>query len=417
VTGASSTVGLRHIQIRGFRSARQVAFSPRNLCALVGEAQAGKSTLLAAIRAVLDPEAAPLAAGDVTAGETHLTIRAELASGATVTLEGPPPEGIATANGTAPPVLFLPATERAGQVMAPTGTGPPLTGAMAIFREVLAGRTVGEGDSSTTSPALGLVEAVERCCEARSGGLILLIEEPEMYLRPQAQRYLYRLLRELTLHGNQVIYSTHSPAFLNVARLDELTFVSRGPGDGTTVLQPEPVPAEDEFRLLSEFDAERSEVFLAQAAVLVEGSTEKYALPFVFQALGYDVNRSGITIVECGGKAGIPLIARICNTVGIPFVVVHDRDAPRGAQPNPAERQLNSLIAQVAGKHRTVVLVPDFEAVAGIRGHTHKPERAWQRFTSLAPEAMPRQLTRAAELAVALAQGGLDLSRQTTNPA
>jgi predicted ATPase len=414
VTAASSTVGLRHIEIRGFRSARDVAFSPRRLCALVGEAQAGKSTLLAAIRAVLDPEAAPLTAGDLTAGETRLAIRAELASGATLTLDGPPTK-VTTADGTAPSVLFLPATERAGQVVAASGTAPRGAGAMAIFREVLAGHAAGEGDRSTTSPALGLVEAVERCCKARTGGFVLLIEEPEMYLRPQAQRYLYRLLRELSLVGNQVIYSTHSPAFLNVARLDELTFVTRGPGNGTTVLQPEPLPTEDEFRLLSEFDAERSEVFLAQAAVLVEGTTEKYALPFVFQALGYDVNRSGITIVECGGKAGIPLIARICRTVGVPFVVVHDRDAPKGRQPNPAERQLNGLIAQVAGRDHTIVLVPDFEAVAGIRGHTHKPQRAWQRFTSLDPEAMPRQLTRAAELAVALAQGQrLGEARRTT---
>lgn len=42
----------------------------------------------------------------------------------------------------------------------------------------------------------------------------VLIEEPEMYLHPQAQRYFHRLLTELAATGScQVIYSTHSPIF------------------------------------------------------------------------------------------------------------------------------------------------------------------------------------------------------------
>jgi predicted ATP-dependent endonuclease of OLD family len=50
--------------------------------------------------------------------------------------------------------------------------------------------------------------------------------------------------------------------------------------------------------------------------VLVEGLTEKLVLPFVFSALGYDVDREAISIVECGGKPNIPLFARICRAVG-----------------------------------------------------------------------------------------------------
>lgn len=394
-------VGLRHIEIRGFRSARHVEFSPRRMFALVGEAQAGKSTLLAAIRAVLDPESAPLTRADITRGESLISIRAHLVSGDTLSLDGPQSRA-EKPGGRAPPVLFLSAADRAGQVLSPTRAEPMGHSALDIVRDVLGHYTDAERDHSTTRPAIGLVKAIEQCCTAHAGGLVLLIEEPELYLRPQTQRYLYRLLRELSLNGNQVIYSTHSPAFLNVARLDELGFVTRGPDNGTNVLHPEPVPAEEEFRLLTEFDAERSEVFLARAAILVEGTTEKTALPFVFRALGHDPDRIGITIVECGGKSGIPLFARICTAVGVPFVVLHDRDAPPGRQPIVAERHLNDLIAELAGPERTIVLEPDFEAVARIKGHGHKPHRTWQRFTSLSPGEMPQELARAAELAVEL---------------
>ena len=51
---ASASFGVTRVEVSGFRSARDVALSPGPLCALVGEANAGKSNLLAAIRAVLE---------------------------------------------------------------------------------------------------------------------------------------------------------------------------------------------------------------------------------------------------------------------------------------------------------------------------------------------------------------------------
>jgi putative ATP-dependent endonuclease of OLD family len=229
---------------------------------------------------------------------------------------------------------------------------------------------------------------------------VLLIEEPELYLRPQAQRYFYRLLREFSLAGNQIIYSTHSPAFLNVTRMEELVFVERLPATGTHALQPEPVSADEDFRVMTEFDASRSELFLAHAIVLVEGLTEKLVLPFVFAALGYDVDREAISIVECGGKPNIALFARICKATGIPFVVVHDSDRRTSGRLAPAEQALNALIAETAGQERVIVLDPDFEAVAGLSGHRHKPEHAWREFAKRPAGEMPRQLVNAAELTI-----------------
>jgi predicted ATPase len=390
---ARASFGVTRVEVSGFRSAREVAFSPGRLSALVGEADAGKSNLLAAIRAALDPAAAPLTAADMTeGGEGHVSIRVRLAGGRKVALEGSPDQHSVTGGANAPLTLFLPAEERAGAMLAawtPRRQGP----AAEVFERALAQQA-----PTLAARAHAVLEAVESCRSKGLGGLLLLIEEPELYLRPQAQRYLYRLLREFSLAGNQVIYSTHSPAFLNVTRMDELVFVERLPGTGTHALQPEPVSADDDFRVMTEFDAARSELFLAHAVVLVEGLTEKLVLPFVFAALGHDVDREAISIVECGGKPNIPLFARICKATGIPFVVVHDSDRKTSGRLAPAEQALNALIADTAGEERVIVLDPDFEAVAGLAGHRHKPEHAWREFAERPAAEMPGQLVRAAEL-------------------
>jgi hypothetical protein len=387
------------VEVKGFRSVRDVSLSPSALCALVGEPDAGKSNLLAAIRAVLDPAAAPLAAADAAeGGDGQISIRVKLAGGGEAALEGSPGRNAVSGRDAVPPVLFLPAEARAGGVLA-DAHGEEAPEAIELFRAALAGKPPSSG-----ARALSLVEALESWRARSVGGLLLLIEEPELYLRPQAQRYLYRLLREFALGGNQAIYSTHSPAFLNVTRLDELVFVDRLPRTGTRAVQPEPVSADEDFRVVTELDASRSELLLARVVVLVEGLTEKFVLPFVFSALGHDVDREGISIVECGGKPNIPLFARICRATGIPFIVVHDSDRKASGGAAAAERALNQLIADTAGEALVVVLDPDFEAVAGLVGDRRKPERAWREFAERTTTEMPDDLLGVAKLAVSLAR-------------
>jgi hypothetical protein len=395
--------GVTRVEVNGFRSAREVAFSPGPLSALVGEADAGKSNLLAAIRAALDPDAAPLTAADVTeGGQGEVSIRIRLADGGETALKGSPGRIEVTGEASAPPTLFLPAEERAGAMLA--AWTPRREGSAAeVFERALA-----QQGATLAARARAVLEAVETCSSQGLGGLVLLIEEPELYLRPQAQRYLYRLLREFALAGNQVIYSTHSPAFLNVTRMEELVFVERILGRGTQAIQPEPVSADEDFRVMTEFDAARSELFLARAVVLVEGLTEKLVLPFVFAALGHDVDREAISIIECGGKPNIPLFARVCRATGIPFVVVHDSDRKTSGRLATAEQALNALIADIAGKEHVIVLDPDFEAVAGLIGNRNKPEHAWREFAERPAAEMPRQLVRVAELTMSFGRPAAD---------
>ena len=45
--------------------------------------------------------------------------------------------------------------------------------------------------------------------------------------------------------------------------------------------------------------------------------------------------------------------------------------------------ELKQQIREVAGRRRTVVLVPDFESVSGVntRGRSRKPKKAWARYS------------------------------------
>ena len=385
---------LRRVRIRAYRSAADVELRLGPVVALVGEARAGKSNLLRAVRALLDPTA-PVDPEDVRHDQDGtIAVEAELVDGRSVSLRARPPEASAEREG-APPVVFLPAGLRGATRWSRRAPAPKV--AARSFAEAAAEGHAGSGSEAAGAGAL--VAAFEACCEADVSGVVFIVEEPELFLRPHSQRYLYRRLRELAASGNQVLYSTHAPAFLNVARLDELVLVGHDPERGTHVVQPEPLESDEAFRVVSEFDAERSELFLARSAILVEGRTEKLVLPSVFAALGHDADRAEVSIVECGGKSNIPVFARICQACRIPFVVVHDRDAEAGADPIPSEQGLNALISDIAGPDRVVELAPDFEAVAGLRGHSNKPERAWNHFS--APDVeVPEPLARAVRLAL-----------------
>jgi len=358
---------LERITIHGYRGARDVVLQPGTTCVLVGEASSGKSTVLAAIWTLLEA-AAPMPTGEnVSRGHTRVHIQATVAD-RTLFLDARPPATINLNREGAPPALFFPANLRPTTLLAPADH--PAKRAIGAVRA-----------SETNDGGLSLVRSIAALVDASVRGLVILIEEPELYLSPPAQRHLHRLLRTLSARGrNQILYSTHSPTFLGVDRLDELVLVRHNDRTGTKLLQPAALPERDAFRLSSEIDAERAEIFLSRAVLFVEGRTEKLAFPFVFEALGYDADQEAIVIVDCAGKGNMPLYAEICNACGIPYVVVYDRDAPRSEEPAEAESIANATIAQVAGRRRAIMLVPDFEGVTGLKVRRGKPAAAYRRF-------------------------------------
>lgn len=368
---------LRSVSIHGYRAGRELELEPRSVCALVGEASSGKSTVLTAIWTLLEAAAPPPTIRDVSshasAGRIHLEAELERS---TIFLDARPPETLNLNRAGAPPVLFFPANLRSRTLVAPA-TGRGASDVVELLQPPHA-----EQHWAAADGGLALVTGMEKLVASKLRRFVLLIEEPELYLSPHSQRHLYGLLRALAQRGNQILYSTRAPVFLSVDRLEELALVRHTAGGGTSLFQPQPLAEAETFRALSQFDSDRAELFLARCALLVEGRTEKLTFPLVFDALGVDADKEGIVVVECGGKGNIPLFARICNACDVPYVVVHDRDAPRGGRPVASERVVNRQIREVAGGRRTVVLTPDFEAVSDVRvgSRARKPEQALRRY-------------------------------------
>lgn len=241
---APARAGAQHpavdlISVMGFRTVRHAELRGGPVTALVGEASAGKSNLLAAIALLTDGDRPIPMADDVSAGASFILVDAATSTGP-VRLRYERTAGPSRHGGW--PVVFLPAALRDGIIV---GTAGPASEQSPVAAVAEALREQAAHGDSRSSRANGLVAAVENCCESGVRGVLLLVEEPELYLRPQAQRYLYRLLHRFAVSGNQVIYTTHAPAFLNVARLAELAVVSRDPEAGTVVHPATALPASE----------------------------------------------------------------------------------------------------------------------------------------------------------------------------
>jgi len=194
------------------------------------------------------------------------------------------------------------------------------------------------GEGFQNAIVLAILQAFER---RRKQGAVILIEEPEMFLHPQMQRSLYRTLRRLA-ETNQVVYATHSPHFVSVPNYEEVLLVRRDPGGTMVTASTLPTNEARREKLVKELDPERNELFFATRLLLVEGDTEKLALPVYAERMGLDLDRAGATIVEVGGKRNLPEFMRIAESFGIPTGVLYDEDSSEFKDRRDEEKRFNT---------------------------------------------------------------------------
>ena len=196
-------------------------------------------------------------------------------------------------------------------------------------------------------------EYITSSSDGKKRNLILAVEEPELYMHPQAQRTVRRVFRKIAEGGDQVLFSTHSSLLVDVAYFDEIirleSSCEKTDGKKTTASRAWQLPIakmiEDiETRLPSlkgkatadsmrdlyshAYNPRRNEGFFASKIILVEGLTEEYSLPIYADAIpNCAFDPQGISVVECGGKGAMDRLFRIFNELHIPCYILFDYDS------------------------------------------------------------------------------------------
>lgn len=178
---------------------------------------------------------------------------------------------------------------------------------------------------------------------------ILALEEPELFLHPQARRHLFSELKQIAESGMQVIISTHSDSFIDTEFFDEIGRVVKiedEENEGKTYTSLitcskeqlrthciETGVPEHKITLesLTEYykttsNARLNEGFFARYLILVEGETEEMVIPELLLNLDIDCNPMGISVIGVNGKNQIPKYWRLYSKFNIPIIVVFDND-------------------------------------------------------------------------------------------
>lgn len=187
-----------------------------------------------------------------------------------------------------------------------------------------------------------------------SPNLIIAIEEPELYQHPCRQRHLSKILHNLTEAATgasvQIIYSTHSPLFIDLARFDSIRILRKAenkqPGKprhtnvtyatfDQVVKRLEEIDKKSpgtytrsqlEARSLTLMTPLMNEGFFADLAVLVEGEGDRVAILTVAEEMQHDLDGMGVSIIPCMSKSNLCKPAAIFYYLAVPFYIIWDSD-------------------------------------------------------------------------------------------
>jgi hypothetical protein len=281
---------------------------------------------------------------------------------------------------------------------------------------------MGAGEQSAL--VVGLFETFRQ--QRASLGTILM-EEPEMYLHPQAQRYLQKILVDLVdQSGAQIVLTTHSTVFADMCRFRDIRLFRKPAGRSNVCRITDPADLsflDDQLqreKLTQYVDADTGEILFANGVLLVEGHGDRLAALEVAERLDCDLDAEGLSVIDCGGKSAIPFFARLCRSLQIPFAVLHDSDFydPAKYKENlvtwmQAENQVSprknqTILDACAGAGQVFVIESNLEYALGIsRNASDKPKRVMAEIKGRTTEDLPGPLVDAVKALVAMAPGAV----------
>ncbi|MER5474946.1 AAA family ATPase [Streptomyces sp. NPDC002685] len=160
---------------------------------------------------------------------------------------------------------------------------------------------------------------------------LLLFEEPEVFLHPQAQRKLFEALTVFSGY-NDVLVSTHSSAFCAPGATGTFVKVVKDhtlepPASRTCVIDLSDMDARDQFEIITHENNEAA--FFATSVLLVEGPSDRTLIPHIARTLSpqWDFEKHGAAIAKVEGKGSIERYRCFFQRFEMRVAVVADLDA------------------------------------------------------------------------------------------
>lgn len=154
---------------------------------------------------------------------------------------------------------------------------------------------------------------------------LLLIDEPEAFLHPEAVRALSRSLYKIG-EKMPLMISTHSPVLIDLSEKHTSIQVFRvGIKEAVQLYRSINQQFDDDdiknMKILNYVDSYVNEFFFADKILIVEGDTEYIA----FKHLAKEKNEN-VHIIRARGKATICTLMKILNQFNIKYDILHDMD-------------------------------------------------------------------------------------------
>jgi predicted ATP-dependent endonuclease of OLD family len=178
--------------------------------------------------------------------------------------------------------------------------------------------------------------------DLKIGSAILLIEEPESFLHPQANRHMAKILNDICKEDNiQLIITTHSPNYLQDIDLKNIILLKK---EGNKTVKNQIDYLQDEVKLRKELNTSNLELFFADKVILVEGETDKILLPAFAKTIkeDYDFDKKNISIIDVGSKSNLDAFIELLNSFNISWLALLDKDFVSMTESKGLLKRMNS---------------------------------------------------------------------------
>lgn len=189
---------------------------------------------------------------------------------------------------------------------------------------------------------------------------LVLVEEPEAHLHPQAQQVFikqaYKILTNRAEVGigkltTQLIITTHSSHITHECDFAHLRYFKRIPPIAGEVQSSTVVNLSDMFganketeRFVSRYiKLTHCDLFFADAVVMIEGDAERILLPHFFRRFDY-LNQSYISLLSIGGSHAHRL-RPFMETLEIPTLIITDLDATKEIEKDGKKKWESTWVA------------------------------------------------------------------------